>query len=1177
MKATIPYCFVSLIAWTSGMIVFCATNRVQAADLYWNLSGTGGSGIWGTSPGEKNWNTVPGAPAGNITWPDTINSVAIFQDLSGGVVTLSDPLQTAGITQNGANYSINAGVITLVQNSAATNPFIHVQGGILTIDSVLTGSNGLIKTGAGNLTLTGSNSLSGNTQIENGILTLSGTLASNTVGITSGASVLNQNGGLSNGATLTNAGSLTLNVNDTVTSYISNGGNLTAGAGTLFTTSAALNAGSTLAGLLNTSSLTSDGAVILSGTATAGSAVIQIGALTLSGTLASNTIGITSSASVLNQNGGLSGGATLTNAGSLTLNVNDTVTNYISNGGNLTAGAGTLFTTSATLSAGSTLAGLLNSSTLTSDGAVLLSGTATAGSAMIQSGVLTLSGTLASNAVGITSSASVLNQNGGLSNGATLTNAGSLTLNVNDTVTTYVSNGGTLTTGAGTLFTTSAALNAGSTLAGLLNTSTLTSDGAVLLSGTATAGSAMIQSGVLTLSGTLASNAVGITSSASVLNQNGGLSNGATLTNAGSLTLNVNDTVTTYVSNGGTLTAGAGTLFTTSAALNSGTTLAGLLNTNTLTSDGATQVSGTIAANSINITTGTLTNTGRLGIGSTLININQGATLNAGGIQQYSLLTTSGTGAGTWLGNLANTRNIAPGGLNSIGVLAIGGNFNQSDGGTLTMDFSAMNNDRLDIIGDATFNGSLVLNQLGATPIVPFVPITIISASDYSGNFTSLSENITGAVWFNPGNGSVMRIDSTSVGNSFTGSTRNQTSTWIALYDDAIDPGTTNITSSASGYQITSGIADIGNPDLLWALAASFTPNGLNAALLNRLSPEVYGGLSDYAIQATRVHQRSALSAPALYPRNDSKSGIASSGKDGAKGGIVDLPVPLDWEFFAALDYLQSGTDNSLNQADYDFEGMGVLSGARTRPTEKTQLGVYFGVDSGTLSGELIDADVFGWNTGLLGEYLLNEKTRTRLTAGMSYGSYAYDGSRGSASATAAGWSPAKVDFDDVGVDAFDLSVGMDGVAWKQNALAVIPAIGLRYAMSTMESFNESNGGTPGSPIALDVSRDRHESLLLEIGLQAQMNVNAKLVLWGESGANFGLLDEGRVLAASFARGSREMSTEANGLNDDSLFLGCGAAYQISDDIRASLVYRVDIRTEARAQQELRLSSSWRF
>ena len=92
------------------------------------------------------------------------------------------------------------------------------------------------------------------------------------------------------------------------------------------------------------------------------------------------------------------------------------------------------------------------------------------------------------------------------------------------------------------------------------------------------------------------------------------------------------------------------------------------------------------------------------------------------------------------------------------------------------------------------------------------------------------------------------------------------------------------------------------------------------------------------------------------------------------------------------------------------------------------------------------------------------------------------------------------------------------------------------------------------------------------------MEVNAKLALWGEGGINIGLLgDDGRVLGASFAKGSRGMRAEADGLDEDSLYLGCGAVYQISDDIRVGIGYRTDIRSGAEAQQEVRFSSSWRF
>jgi autotransporter-associated beta strand protein len=700
-----------------------------------------------------------------------------------------------------------------------------------------------------------------------------------------------------------------------------------------------------------------------------------------------------------------------------------------------------------------------------------------------------------------------------------------------------------------------------------------TGDGSLLLNAlNPYTGPTRIEGGTLNLAGSLASTSISTSSEATLINQNGGLPNSTWFTNGGTLTLNADDTVTTYTSNGGTLTHGSGILSTTSATLNDGSSISGRLNTTLLTSNGMVQIGGTVSASNINISTGTLSNTGTLGGLSTTFNINQGATLAAGGSQQYSLLTTSGAGPAAWLGNLHNTSTIAPGGPGAIGTLAVVGDFTQLPSGTLKLDLSATGSDLLNISGNATFGGALELNQPGPA-IAPFVPVTVVSASVYAGNITSLSENLDGAVWFNPGNGTVTRLAlPVGDGGSFFGATRNQTSTWISLYDDVIDPGTVNISSGPGAYAISSGIADTGNPDLQWALAASFTPAGLNPALLNRLSPEVYVGFSDYAMQATRAHQRSALSAPALEARDRS-----SSAKSGPKSGLTNPATPLDWEFFAAVDHFRAGTDNSRNQADYEFDGIGLLTGARTWLRNQAQLGVYLGTDSGTIDGDLIDADALGLTFGVIYESMIDENSRTRLTAGLSYGRYLFDGSRGSASATATGWRPGEVDFDNIDADAFDLFVGVDGVAWRQDALTLKPSAGLRYAMTTMGSIRESTGGATGAPIALEVSRDRHESLLLELGLLAQVEVNNKLDLWGEAGLNIGLNGDGRVLKASFAKGSRAMRAEASGLENDSFFLGCGATYQITESVSAVVAYRADIRSGADAQQELRLSSSWRF
>jgi outer membrane autotransporter protein len=153
----------------------------------------------------------------------------------------------------------------------------------------------------------------------------------------------------------------------------------------------------------------------------------------------------------------------------------------------------------------------------------------------------------------------------------------------------------------------------------------------------------------------------------------------------------------------------------------------------------------------------------------------------------------------------------------------------------------------------------------------------------------------------------------------------------------------------------------------------------------------------------------------------------------------------------------------------------------------------------------------------------------------------------------------------------------VESVAWQRDRFALIPSAGLRYAAAKMDSFKESTGGAPGAPIALEVDADHYNTLLFELGLLARAEVTRELSLWGELGVNVGVLDEGRSLSARFAKGGRTMRAEADGLDDDSVSLGFGAVYQITETINAGLGYRTDFRSGADNQHELRLSSSFRF
>ena len=732
----------------------------------------------------------------------------------------------------------------------------------------------------------------------------------------------------------------------------------------------------------------------------------------------------------------------------------------------------------------------------------------------------------------------------------------------------------------GSLTTDQTRLNDGSVTRGSASASELLSNGSVSIEGRIIGSTANISSGTLTLTGTLGFTNTSIASGATLRNQGGEFTHTISLTNSGILELQSDATARDYISNSGTLAAATGTLFATRADLNQGSTLAGQLNTSTLISNGDVLLSGTANAGIASIQSGTLTNTGKLGNTSTLLNIHQGASLVAGGVQQYAMLTTAGPGAAMWVGDLINSTTIAPGDLGAVGHLDVSGSLTNTSSGVLRMDLAAAGSDYLSIAGTALLDGMLDLNQAAGDVIAALVPVQIIGASSYAGNFSSITENLDGAVWFNPGNGTVTRLAfPTDGGGTLYGLTDNQSATWISLYDDVIDPGVTNITSNPGGnpsYEITSGIASADSPDLLWALTASLTPSGIDRNLLNHLSPEVYTGFSDYAKQATRSHQRAALNAPSLAPIEEagSKAGIYSA-KSGSKDALPAAKPGI--EFFAALDSFHVETDNSLNLADYELDGIGLIAGMRGKPHENIMLAAYFAGNDGSVDGPLIDADVLGWSMGLTAEWLVDAKSSTRLFGALSYGSYTFDGSRRSASATITGWSPTDVDFSDVGQDALELFLGIDSTIYQRENFRLIPSAGLRYANGTMDAIKEQTGSAAGSAIALDVASDRHQSMLAELALLAEMDWNDRLTLRGQLGGSAGLIDDDHVLRSSFAQGSRPMTITSEGLTDDLFFLGLGAEYELNESATIGFGYRSEFRSSHHTLHGFSLFSSFRF
>ena len=183
--------------------------------------------------------------------------------------------QTIGTLAGTGNVDLGANTLTLNQNADTTFSGIIADGGM---GGGVGG--GLTKLLSGTLTLSGANTYTGTTQVSAGALDLTGSLASKTVNIASGASFNDVNAGLDTTAALTNAGTVTLGANDTIASFTNNAGTLNGTGKTLTATTYALNDGSVINANLGTGTMTNNGTVALNGTSDAATVNIASGTTT---------------------------------------------------------------------------------------------------------------------------------------------------------------------------------------------------------------------------------------------------------------------------------------------------------------------------------------------------------------------------------------------------------------------------------------------------------------------------------------------------------------------------------------------------------------------------------------------------------------------------------------------------------------------------------------------------------------------------------------------------------------------------------------------------------------------------------------------------------------------------------------------------------------------------------
>jgi fibronectin-binding autotransporter adhesin len=589
--------------------------------------------------------------SGTLALTNASNSYAGGTSISGnGVVAITDDGQlgvaTTGVTFNNGTLDITTGPVTSNRAFLLNGPgTIEVDLGTATLGatSSITGPGSFTKAGIGTLVLQGTNSYSGTTSIAQGILQVDDVASwstSSTQVIDNGILSFNQTGTLTVPQQITGGGSVeVINTGTLILSFPGNsysGGTTVSGGGTIQAT-ADSELGSTAGSLtfnngtldipVGTLSYSSVRTIMLSG-----AAIFSIddpsGVATFSGSIvgSSSLTKIGPGTMVLaGNNSGYTGNTTIS-AGTLQINNGNS---YQSDGTVTNNGSFVFNNSSGTATIGGVMSGS-GSLIKNASGALIISAANPlfVGPTTVNGGSLTLTGagSLGSTVVNVGSLGTLNDDTGGLSTGATLTNAGTVNLPTTQTIGALINSG--KLNGTGTLTAATYALNNLSVINANLGTGVITSNGTVALNGTTGAATINIVTGTMTLG-----------SSGRLLSLPGvDISGGASLVLGGNETIGV-------LSGAGGISLGTNQLSVNSGTFSgiiSGSVSSELIKTSagTLTLTGANTYLGITQVNA-----GTLT----LDVGgsmlSTVVNIAAGATMQdlSGGLAVATALSVSGT------------------------------------------------------------------------------------------------------------------------------------------------------------------------------------------------------------------------------------------------------------------------------------------------------------------------------------------------------------------------------------------------------------------------------------------------------------------------------------------------------------------------------------------------------
>jgi len=187
------------ILFCAAVVVLFSTSAI-AETAVWNGAASGSSEIHSRWNKKQNWGGVAVTPSSttDLIFGGTtrLNNKNDFADHS-AFRSITFNSSAGAFTLNGNAITLYGGITNNSTRTQTVNPDIALTGmhyinsaaGDITINGVISGSGSLVKSGANTLTLTGNNTYSGTTTIASGSLIVNGSLQSQMITVSAGATL----------------------------------------------------------------------------------------------------------------------------------------------------------------------------------------------------------------------------------------------------------------------------------------------------------------------------------------------------------------------------------------------------------------------------------------------------------------------------------------------------------------------------------------------------------------------------------------------------------------------------------------------------------------------------------------------------------------------------------------------------------------------------------------------------------------------------------------------------------------------------------------------------------------------------------------------------------------------------------------------------------------------------